>query len=262
MSLLDKQVKNELSTVENLTLSKGLVLKIMTLIDLTSLNEGDTLVNIIELTKKAISPLAHVAAVCVLPPFVDYAARVLAETGVKIATVVNFPAGDARIEKTLIEILEAIQNGANEIDVVFPYRDFLTGNQASASDFIKQCKLACGSDVLLKVILETGVLPDLNSIADISDAAILAGADFIKTSTGKTSVGATLEAAAVMLMSIQHMTPIVKRTIGLKVSGGIRHLEQAVQYIALTNRLMGIGWLSPKTFRFGASQLLDEVLRY
>lgn len=262
---------------------------VFSLIDLTSLNEADTAEDIIKLTRLSIyrhreaaerlavaiqevSGLprpaksaglamtnAHVAAVCVYPQFVAVVKKEL-DASIKIAAVANFPSGNEPLEKVLTTIRQSISDGANEIDVVFPYQNYLQNqNGTDAFDFIHQCKLACGKDVLLKVILETGALNQSEIIADVSEKLCLAGADFLKTSTGKTPIGATLEAAEVMLRVIKKISASLHRTIGFKVSGGIRTVEQALQYIELANSIFNPEWVQPNHFRIGASRLVDEL---
>lgn len=229
--------------------------KILSLIDLTSLNETDTTTNIADLCKKAVTDFGSVAAVCVYPKFVKQVKQALEGTSVKIATVVNFPSGNQTLTLVLSMIKQAIADGANEIDVVLPYTQYLAGDRAYARDFIQSCKNVCDKTILLKVILETGALQNSKMIAEASMDAIAAGADFLKTSTGKIAIGATLEAAKEMLLAIKQ----TKRPVGLKISGGVRTLPQALQYIELAEEVMGKGWVSPTTFRLGASQLVEEV---
>jgi deoxyribose-phosphate aldolase len=235
--------------------------QILSLMDLTSLNDDGTTATIDVLCQKAVTAHGHVAAVCVLPPFVRLAAEKLAKTAVKIATVANFPSGAMPFENVSAVMTQAIADGAHEVDVVFPYEIFLAGDREHAREFLRLCKDLCGEKVLLKIILETGALQDSQHVANASADAILAGADFIKTSTGKIKVGATLEATVIMLMKIKDMTPTLGRTVGIKISGGVRTFEQAAQYLMLANRVMGSDWVSPQTFRFGSSQLLDVVLK-
>ncbi len=232
------------------------------LIDLTSLNAADTDDSLLPLFEKTRSPLGHVAAICVYPPFVRLAATQFAGGPVKVATVANFPEGLTPLENVLIEINQALENGAQEIDVVFPYERYLAGEQHYAQDFVSACRAACGASASLKVILETGALNDLAIIADACFVAIAGGADFVKTSTGKIDQGATLEAAAVMLLVIKHARPQLKHQVGIKFSGGIKDIEQALQYIQLTENMMGKNWVSPDTVRIGASRLVDAVLGY
>jgi deoxyribose-phosphate aldolase len=235
-------------------LRDDLVQLIVGLVDLTSLNTTDTEADMAALCERATSPYGHVAAVCVYPAFVRLVADNFAGTEIKTATVVNFPSGDEPLESVLVAINDALEDGANEIDVVFPYKRYLAGDKEYAQSFVSTCKTACGDKALLKVILETGVLKDPDVIAAASKDALTAGADFIKTSTGKVAEGATLEAAGVMLKVIKQMSS--PRTLGVKVSGGIRTVEQAVEYVQLAESIMGKDWVSPKTFRIGASKIV------
>jgi len=225
------------------------------LIDLTSLNDTDNAEVIAALCQKAVSTNGHVAAVCIYPPFVSQAKKLLVNESVRIATVANFPQGTDLLETVLTSIHQVIANGADEIDVVFPYQDYLRGEKEKAYDFIRACKAACGEKILLKVILETGALLDSAVIAEASYHVCHAGADFLKTSTGKISIGATLEAARTILMTIKK----IPRSIGFKVSGGVRTVEQAEQYVKLAEDILGPEWVTPKHFRIGASQLIDAI---
>lgn len=229
--------------------------KLVSLLDLTRLQEADTPQSIEALCSKALTPSGYVAAVCIYPQFVKLAARLLAGTPVKIATVANFPHGTDALDGVLQTIHLAIQEGAHEIDVVLPYQDYLAGKKSAVRQFIHACKTACGQHVL-KVILETGALQKPQIIADASQDVLLAGADFIKTSTGKIAMGATLEAAAVMLQTIKILTPQLPHSIGFKAAGGVRTPEQANEYINLASTIMGDEWVQPQHFRLGASSLL------
>jgi len=229
---------------------------LLQLIDLTSLNDSDTAETISAVCQKAVTSFGHVAAVCFYPQFVKLAKSKLANTPVKIATVANFPEGNQSLEHIFSVIKQAISDGANEIDVVFPYQDFLKGDKEKSYELIRQCKAACGESILLKVILETGALMQDAVIAEVSYNVCHAGADFLKTSTGKISVGATLDAARVMLETIKK----IPRSIGIKISGGVRSIEQAGQYIELAQHIMGPQWISPAHFRIGASQLVDQII--
>jgi deoxyribose-phosphate aldolase len=208
---------------------------------------------------KAQGPLGHVAAVCVLPHFVRQAVTEFAGTKIQVATVANFPEGTATLETVLIEIARVLQDGAQEIDVVFPYHRYLAGERQYAQQFIAACKAVCGHQVILKVILETGVLMDPAIIADASLDALTGGADFIKSSTGRVTQGATLEAAAAMLLVIRHAIPKLDHMPGIKVSGGIKDIEQAAHYLALADNIMGRDWVTSKTFRIGTSTLVDKI---
>ena len=193
--------------------------------------------------------------VCVYPKWVSYAVKMLAHTPTKVATVVNFPYGNAPQQAVGIQLEEAIADGASEIDVVFPYQAFLAGDKEQAYEFVSYCKSLCGS-ALLKVILETGAFSDAALIAEAAILVAECGADFIKTSTGKIAIGATFEAAVAILVAITEVRAKCSQMIGLKVSGGIRSVQAASQYHLLAATLMGEKWLTPRHFRIGASQLL------
>ncbi len=253
-------IEAHLSALKPVTENMALLRRVYSLVDLTSLNDNDTDSSIAKLCEKAQSSLGHVAAVCIYPAFVPMVSSSFARTKVKTATVVNFPEGGESLENVLVEINDALLAGANEIDVVFPYARYLAGEQHYAHHFVQACKAACGDQALLKVILETGALNDVAIIADAAYTALAAGADFIKTSTGKIPEGASLEAAAVMLMVIKHTEPQVKHRLGVKISGGVRTIQQAAQYVELADIIMGRDWVTPETFRIGASQLVDALL--
>jgi deoxyribose-phosphate aldolase len=233
------------------TADQQLAARALALLDLTDLSEQANEAGIVQLCAKAMLPQGHVAAICIWPNFVSVARRVLREgSAVKIATVVNFPAGGTHVQRVVGDISEALDDGADEIDLVFPYKSFLSGDVELATDMVAEAKATCG-DKLMKVILETGEFPHQVSIQAAARAAIASGADFIKTSTGKTKVSATPAAAETMLAVIRD-TP---RPIGFKPSGGIRTLADAKLYLDLADRIMGPGWATPATFRFGASGL-------
>lgn len=235
--------------------------RVISLMDLTSLNETDDEDSIARLCDKARTPFGHVASVCVSPQFVRLIAAEFAGTLIKVDTVANFPEGAFSLENVLIEIGRALQDGAQEIDVVFPYAKYLAGDKAYARNFVESCKAACGNKVTLKIILETGEFQELGSIFDAAYDAVLAGADFIKTSTGKTKQGATLEAAAILLLVARELNGKLKRNVGVKVSGGIHHLQQAANYIELADKILGKNWVKAETFRIGTSTLMDELLK-
>lgn len=234
--------------------------RLYSLSDLTSLNDDDTDASIALLCEQAQSSLGSVAGVCVYPRFIRMVATQFAGSPVRAVTVANFPGGDAALEKVLVQIGSAIQEGAQEIDVVLPYERYLAGERQYTQHFVTTCKAACGDKSRLKVILETGALGDPAIIADAAYDVLAAGADFIKTSTGKTGQGATLDAAATILLVIKHALEQVDRPIGLKVAGGIRDIEQAAHYVELADRIMGREWVTPENFRIGNSKLVDKLL--
>lgn len=232
---------------------------IINCLDYTSLNDTDTEDTIRTLCDRAITPLGHVAAVCVYPDFVKLAHLQLQNTGIHIATVVNFPRGSENLDDILTDTKAALFEGADEIDVVLPYESYLNGDRENAIRVIYAVKKTCG-DKIVKVILETGELNTAEMIRGASTDALSAGADFLKTSTGKVAVGATPEAAIVMLKAIKKYQPKTEKTLGLKISGGIRTEQDAAQYIELARSIMGENWVSPHTFRIGASSLLANLL--
>jgi deoxyribose-phosphate aldolase len=226
------------------------------LLDLTSLEEDDTAERIEALCGRAVTAAGPVAAVCIRPCFVSQARQLLEDRPVRVATVVNFPAGTAAPAAVAAETRAAVDDGADEIDVVLPYRAYAAGDRAQAIDLLRACRDACDDRALMKVILETGALREPGLIERASFDAIAAGADFLKTSTGKLKPAATLEAAAVMLRAIRDSG----RPIGFKAAGGIRDTAGAAGYLALADAIMGAGWTRVQTFRFGASGLLDALL--
>lgn len=234
--------------------------KIFPCIDLTSLNDSDTNDSIIQFSQKAMLGSHQVAALCVYAQFLPTLFH-LRERGIRLATVANFPSGNRASEVVCAEILSACSNGADEIDVVFPYQDFLSGQADQVRNFLLDCRQAAGATVL-KVILETGMFA---RIQDIFDAAVLCyeiGADFTKTSTGKISQGASLLSAGALWCAARHCQSFFSRPLGVKVSGGVRTLDQAIAYFVLARELMGENAVSPWRFRLGASQLVDSIIPY
>lgn len=229
----------------------------LSLLDLTDLSDTCDEAAIETLCDKAQTPFGTVAAICIWPRFVAEARGILG-TGhaVKIATVVNFPSGDLPVATVVAETRQAIADGADEIDLVIPYRAFITGDEEAVTEMVAAVRAACPPPVLLKTILETGELKDPALIREASDLAIEAGSDFIKTSTGKAAVNATLQAAAIMLNAIKSSG----KPVGFKPAGGVRTVADAGEYLALAASILGEGWATPKTFRFGASGLLGDIL--
>ncbi|NBJ11758.1 deoxyribose-phosphate aldolase [Microvirga arsenatis] len=225
-------------------------------LDLTDLTDTCTDQAIDALCKKALDPRGPVAAVCVWPQFVKRAQENLKGSTVRIATVVNFPAGGEDVSRVSDDTQEALSDGANEIDLVIPYEAVRRGDLGAAAEMVEAVRELVDGDRLLKVILETGELKDPKLIEAASLVAIEAGADFIKTSTGKTPVSATPEAAEIMLRAIRASG----RPVGLKPSGGIRTVADAGVYLNLADQIMGPGWATPKTFRIGASSVYDALI--
>ncbi len=239
---------------------KAAALRALKLMDLTTLNDDDTDEKVIALCRNAKTEVGNTAAICIYPRFIPIAKKILREQGtpdVKIATVTNFPHGNDDIEIAVAETKAAIAYGADEVDVVFPYRALIAGNTQVGYELVKRCKEACG-DKLLKVIIETGELKDEALIKQASTFAIEAGADFIKTSTGKVPVNATPEAAEIMLKVIRDMD--VADRVGFKPAGGVKTAEDAAQYLAMADEILGEDWVSSAHYRFGASSLLTNLL--
>lgn len=227
------------------------------LIDLTTLNDNDTDDIVLALCEKASTDFGSVPAICIFRQFIPTAKKYFADNNlsVKIATVTNFPHGGADMELALRETQEAIDLGADEVDIVFPYKSLMAGDQAIGAEMVKKAKQICG-DKVLKVIIESGELKTPELIALASDISIANGADFIKTSTGKVPVNATLEATEIMLNAIKKSG----RKCSFKAAGGVRLVSEAKDYLDLTAKIMGEEWINSDNFRFGASSLLGDVL--
>jgi deoxyribose-phosphate aldolase len=225
-------------------------------LDLTDLTDTCTDQAIDSLCARAVDPRGPVAAVCVWPQFVARAREALRGSPVGIATVVNFPAGGEDVGRVTDDVQEALADGANEIDLVLPYGAVRRGDLAIATEMVEAVREMTDQGRLLKVILETGELKEADLIETASRLAVQAGADFIKTSSGKTPVSATPEAAGIMLDVIRS----ADRPVGLKPSGGIRTLADAKVYLDLADRIMGPGWATPRTFRIGASSVYDALV--
>jgi deoxyribose-phosphate aldolase len=227
-----------------------LALRALRLLDLTDLSDQASETGALQLCARAVAAPGPVAAICIWPQFVKLARQTLREQPVGIATVINFPAGDANCSLIASDITEALDDGADEIDLVLPWRAFLAGDAGIAREMVAEARAACGGKTL-KVILETGEYPDQAAVRAASELAIAAGADFIKTSTGKTKISATSAAARTMLEAIKASG----KPVGLKPSGGLRTLADARTYLELADEVMGLGWVSPRSFRLGASGL-------
>ncbi|MFD1695503.1 deoxyribose-phosphate aldolase [Roseibium aestuarii] len=230
------------------------------LVDLTNLNDDCTAADITTLCNRAVGEHGSVAAVCVWPRFVAQSVMELRGTGVRVATVVNFPHGGDDLLAVIEETRQALDDGADEIDLVMPYKAFLAGRKGFAEEMIIRIRAEIPAPKQLKVILETGEIKDPLLIHQASQIAIGAGADFIKTSTGKVSVNATLEAAEIMLTVIEETRRDQLKDVGFKPAGGIRTLEDAAAYLKLADSILGHNWVSAATFRFGASGLLDALI--
>lgn len=234
---------------------KQIAQRALTMLDLTNLNDDCDDAAIEALAARACTDHGHVAALCVWPAFVAKAHALVGHRGVKVATVVNFPAGDDPASEVIDLTKMAVADGADEIDLVIPYKSLMEGREEIVRTRIKRVKTAAdGAPV--KAILETGVLGDADLIRRAADIAIESGADFIKTSTGKAPVNATLSAARIMLTAISESGA----RVGFKPAGGVKTTVQAGHYLDLAEEIMGAGWATPDTFRFGASGVLDDLL--
>jgi deoxyribose-phosphate aldolase len=236
------------------------------MMDLTTLEGADTPGKVAALASKAVRPdpvdrtVPSVAAVCVYPNLVSVARERVAGSGVKVASVATgFPSGQYPLDVKLADVRETVELGADEVDMVIDRGAFLSGRYAKVYDEIVRVKEACG-EAHLKVILETGELGTYDNVRRASLLAMAAGADFIKTSTGKVQPAATLPVTLVMLEAIRDVHEETGRVVGMKPAGGIRHAKQAVQYLVLLHETLGPDWMTPDLFRFGASSLLNDVL--
>ena len=238
----------------------------LSMIDLTTLEGKDSPGKVKQLCYKAAHlhdqypDLPNVAAICVYPTMVPIAKKALTGTNINIASVAtSFPSGMADLQSKLDEVKSVVDAGANEIDMVISRGRFLRGDYNYVSDEIAQVKEAC-RDTHLKVILETGELVTLDNVRLASDIAMEAGADFIKTSTGKVSPAATPPVVLTMLEAIRDFETKTGEKIGMKPAGGIGTTKQAIQYLVMVKETLGEDWLSPDLFRFGASSLANDVL--
>lgn len=226
------------------------VARIVSLIDLTSLGETDTPEVIDALCDRAVTVVGPVAAVCVLPQFVAQCAERLDGTGVRIATVANFPQGDADADAAARDTAAAIDEGADEVDVVVPWRAWIAGDEEGLTRLVSAC--AAEAPGALKTILETGSHPSPSLTLAMAQAAVDAGSSFLKTSTGRHGAGASPEAAQLLLT-------VAGPDVGVKVSGGVWTRADAWAYISLADELRGRP-ATPRDFRIGASGLLDALL--
>jgi len=254
------ELTNLVAEARTLKADKDYALRTLASMDLTSLGEDDTDEKIIDLCARATCEAGHVAAVCVYDRFVPLALSKLDGTGVKVATVCNFPHGAPDAGTAVSEAIAQVEAGVHEVDVVLPYKRYKSGDTDIAISLIEQIRSVCGEKAKLKVILETSQLQSLRIIEAASRDCIIAGADFIKTSTGKVPGGAQLDVVEVMLNVIREMQPKVSQTLGIKPSGGLKTVADAAGYLHLADQIMGQGWATPETLRFGASGLLNDVL--
>ena len=223
-------------------------------LDLTSLNDADTRADIDALCHRAQTAHGPVAAVCVWPRYVAQA-RAALPAAIKVAAVANFPDGALDLQRALADVAEIAQAGGDEVDVVLPWRALLADQTTEVAEFLSEVRFA-SRPLTLKVIIESGELGSTDRVAQATRMALAAGADFVKTSTGKTKVGATPEAAAAMLREIKASG---LPAAGFKASGGVRSVADAAGYIAQAEAALGADALNPQRLRFGASGLLTDI---
>jgi deoxyribose-phosphate aldolase len=252
------QNEHETNTTEEINTAELAI----SLMDLTSLTDQETPEDIRKLCQQAKSQGGNTAAICIFPRFIPLARKILLQQDtpqIKIATVTNFPHGNDDIAIAVAETKAAIAYGADEVDVVFPYKALIAGDIQVGLALIEACKQVCPKQVLLKVIIETGELKTPEFIKLASEVAIRGGADFIKTSTGKVKVNATPEAAKIMLEVIKS-TNNEQVDTGFKAAGGVKNVDDAQVYLTLAKSILGDNWITAKHFRFGASSLLTNLL--
>lgn len=245
----------------------GALLLAVRMMDLTTLEGKDTPGKVAQLSSKAVRPdpvdaeVPSVAAVCVYPAMVPFARQAVEGTGVKVAAVATyFPSGQLDTKFKTAEAQSVVDMGADEVDMVIDRGAFLSGEYFKVFDEIRRVKEICHGRAHLKVILETGELGTLDEVRRASMLAMAAGADFIKTSTGKVQPAATLPVTLVMLEAIRDFHDATGVQIGMKPAGGIRTSKDAIRYLVLLNETLGSAWMTPDRFRFGASSLLNDVL--
>ncbi len=232
--------------------------RLISLTDLTSLNEADDAASVQTLSELARAAPVQPAAVCIWAQWIAVAREALSGTAIPVCAVANFPRGTEAPDVAAAQTAAAVAAGAAEVDVVFPYRAMLAGDLGVGLDLVRGCREACAERALLKVILETGQLRSAENIRRAAEVAIEGGAQFLKTSTGKTQPGATPEAAAVLLEVIAAAGGR-GRSIGFKASGGIRLIDDAQAYLTLYEQRFGPGSASASNFRIGASGLFKEL---
>ncbi len=256
-----------LSTRSIKTTSKAWALDLaISTIDLTTLEGQDTVGKVRALCAKALHPdpadasCPRVAAICVYPDLVATARAALGDSNVRVASVATaFPSGRSSLDVKLQDTRDAVSAGAHEVDMVIDRGAFLSGDYQRAFDEIVATKQACGT-AHLKVILETGELMTYDNVRRASWLSMLAGADFIKTSTGKVQPAATMPVTLVMLQAVRDFRDATGRQVGVKAAGGISTAKDAIRYLVMVNETVGDDWLDPAWFRIGASRLLNDLL--
>lgn len=237
---------------------------IVSMIDLTTLEGADSPGRVHRICQKAIMPapgVPHVGAVCLYPNLIAQAHEELQGSGVHLASVATgFPSGQVAMEIREADLLQAVEAGADEIDMVISRGSFLAGDYQGLFDEVARFKELCG-DAHLKVILETGELITFDNVRRASLISMQAGADFVKTSTGKIPSAASMAVTLVMMEAVRDYYDLTGRMVGVKPAGGIASSKQAIHYLVMLSEILGDKWMSPDWFRFGASSLLNDVLR-
>lgn len=236
-------------------------------IDLTSLEASDSQKSIAELARKVaaqrgeFTDVPDVASVCVYPSFVETVGVELGDSDICIASVVGgFPSSQTFLEVKMLEAAMAVENGADEIDIVMNVGEVLTGEFDKAGSELELIREEVGDDIVMKVIIESGMLPDYGTMRMAALTAMMAGADFVKTSTGKVSVAATPETAAVICGAISDYFKATGKKVGFKAAGGIRTANDVALYYSIVETVLGAEWLNPELFRIGASSAANNLL--
>lgn len=236
-------------------------------IDLTTLNCTDSDESVREFTRKAVEfgtefpGIPDVASVCVYPLFVDVVGLALGDSNIGVTSVAGgFPSAQTFLEVKILEVAMAVENGADEIDIVINVGEMLSGELERMANTVEAVRAEMGEGTVLKVIIESGALKTPQAVREASLLAMMAGADFVKTSTGKIDVSATPEAAVVMCTAIRDYYEKTGRMVGFKAAGGVRTAEDAALYYTIVEKILGEQWLTPRLFRIGASSLANNLL--
>ena len=253
--MTDKTTQDLLSSSASITATADSARRAIPLVDLTSLSGNETEDEIEAVCAKAVRH--GVAAVCIYPQFLGIARACLSGSGMRLAAVANFPDGSDDLARAADEAAAAVADGADEIDVVAPIAAIMEGDVGIVGELVQAVRVAVGPAVTLKLILETGVLANPDRITAAARTGVMAGIDFLKTSTGKTAIGATPEAAAILL----RVSEEAGLRVGFKASGGVRTADDAAHYLAIGDAVWGPDRIAFSNFRFGASSLLDDLVR-
>lgn len=264
------QVDDEVSRIEKLSArncNSDVYKMCYSTIDLTTLSCNDSVASVTEFVRKAVDfekkypSIPNVASICVYPVFVDTVGVALGDSNLGITSVAGgFPASQTFIEVKMLEVAMAAENGADEIDIVINVGEMLTGDFDRMANTVEVLRRELDKDIVLKVIIESGALKTPELIRQTSLLSMFAGADFVKTSTGKIDVAATPEAAVVMCQAIRDYYKATGRKVGFKAAGGVRTAEEAALYYTIVEEILGKEWLTPKLFRIGASSLANNLI--